>query len=400
MYIYMGHVNYEHTKPYEDWFWQKNRIDLKRGWVSNVNFDKKELVFTDNSRMNYDKLILATGSRPNFFDWKGQGLRRVQGLYSYQDLEQLQSYSDEISTAVIVGGGLIGIELAEMLNSKGKKVHFLVRESSFWNQVLPPDESELINRHIREHHIDLRLSTELEEILDDGHGNVKGILTKSGETIECEFVGITVGVQPNIKLFKNSPLETERGILVNEYLETNLPDVYAAGDCVQHLNPPPGRRALEQIWYTGRIMGETLAHNLTGDKRPYLPGVFFNSAKFLDIEYQTYGEVPATLPENSLSFCWQHSAHNKLVRINFDQETRAVLGVNTFGIRMRQEVWQTWIANKTSVDEVICSLKSANFEPEFFQRFEGEIIREFNRQFKTSHQPISSTKRLLALFNR
>ncbi|KPM49674.1 NAD(P)/FAD-dependent oxidoreductase [Jiulongibacter sediminis] len=398
MYIYMGHMNYEHTKPFEDWFWEKNKINLLNRHVEEVDFDHKNLRFSNGETFAYDKLILATGSSPNKFGWPGQDLRRVQGLYSYQDLEALQSYSDEIETAVIVGGGLIGIELAEMLKSKGKEVIFLVREASFWNMVLPKEESEMINQHILEHHIDLRLETEIAEILDDGQGNVKGVKLKDESIIDCQFVGLTVGVHPNISFLKDTKLATEKGILVNEFLETNIPDVYALGDCVQHQNPPPGRRPLEQIWYTGKIMGETIAKTILGDKTTYQPGVFYNSAKFLDIEYQTYGAVPATPEEGTEDFYWQSPVEHKLVRIHFKKDTKAVTGVNTFGIRMRQGIWQNWIEKETSVEEVLINLGKANFDPEFFKKHEQDIIEAYNEQYGASLKLKNKKTGLMAIF--
>ncbi len=144
MYVYMGHMKFEHIKPYEDWFWEKNRIELLRGYVSNVDHEKKELQIEDARILKYDKLILATGSKPNKFGWPGQDLHGVQGLYSKQDLDLLEINApnkEVCKRAVIVGGGLIGIELAEMLRSRDIPVTFLVREKSFWDGVLPDGES-------------------------------------------------------------------------------------------------------------------------------------------------------------------------------------------------------------------------------------------------------------------
>ncbi len=141
MYIYMGHMKYEHTKPYEDWFWKKNRIDLLFGHVKEVNANSNTLQFTNGQSIDYDKLILATGSIPNKFGWPGQELEGVSGMYSYQDLEYIEKYTKGIERGVIVGGGLIGIELAEMLRSRNIDVTFLVREESFWDNILPVEES-------------------------------------------------------------------------------------------------------------------------------------------------------------------------------------------------------------------------------------------------------------------
>ena len=95
MYIYMGHMRYEHTKPYEDWFWAKNRLELKKGWVRSIDFQSKTLEL-DQEVLNYDSLILATGSKPNKFGWPGQDLKGVQGLYSFQDLELMEKNTQSI----------------------------------------------------------------------------------------------------------------------------------------------------------------------------------------------------------------------------------------------------------------------------------------------------------------
>ena len=148
MYVYMGHMKFEHTQPYEDCFWKKNRMELKKGFVKNIDTNTKTLHFANDETLQYDKLIIATGSKPNKFGWPGQDLDGVIGMYHKQDLEQLEDYAPDnkvCKRAVIVGGGLIGIELAEMLDSRNIPVTFLVREASFWNGVLPKGESAMIN---------------------------------------------------------------------------------------------------------------------------------------------------------------------------------------------------------------------------------------------------------------
>lgn len=381
MYIYMGHMKYAHTKPYEDWFWEKNRIDLKQGWVSNVDFDNKKLVFQSGESLDYDKLILATGSASNKFDWKGQDLKGVQGLYSLQDLELMETNTENIAHAVIIGGGLIGVEMAEMLHSRHIPVTYLIREKHFWNNVLPTEEAQMINMHLTSRNIHLRPETELGEILDNGSGGVKGIKTKSGETIDCQFVGLTVGVHPNIDFLKNNNLETERGILVDDFLQTNIKDVFAIGDCAQLRAPLEHRRPIEAVWYAGRMMGETVASTIADKPTKYVPGIWFNSAKFFDIEYQTYGNVPARLPETEDSFYWEHSDRTKCLRVVFDRSSKAVKGITTFGIRQRHEVWDEWIRKEKTLKYVMQNLPKAHFDPEFFTRYESDIQSKYNADF-------------------
>lgn len=383
MYVYMGHMKFEHIKPYEDWFWEKNRIELVRGYVSEIRPKEKELLIEDARIIKFNKLVLATGSKPNKFGWPGQDLFGVQGLYSKQDLDLLEVNApnkEVCKRAVIVGGGLIGIELAEMLRSRNIAVSFLVREQNFWDGVLPEGEAKMINEHILDHHIDLRLATNLVEIIGSENGRVKAVKTDKGDIIDCNFVGLTTGVTPNISFLNNSGLDLGKGIKVNKYLETNLEDIYAIGDCAEQLEPEENRRAVEAVWYTGRMMGETLAQTLCGNKTAYKPGNWFNSAKFLDIEYQTYGWVNGlrNRKEYELHFHWRHLTEKICITLAYHRSTKKFLGINTFGIRMRHKVFDRWLNEERDLEYVVSHLRDANFDPEFYRQYEPEIIAKFN----------------------
>ncbi|MCG8331903.1 MAG: FAD-dependent oxidoreductase [Chitinophagales bacterium] len=386
MYVYMGHMRFEDIKPYEDWFWEKNRINLLNAYIQEVDFNKKSLTTSEGNQIAYDKLVLAVGSAPNKFGWPGQDLEGVRGLYSYQDLQYMESHSDGLERAVIVGGGLIGIEMAEMFHSRHIPVTFLVREQNYWNMVLPKEESSMVSRHIKEHGIDLRLSTELKEIIDDGTGKVSAVITSTGKRIDCGYVGLTAGVHPNTGFLKGSALEMQKGILVDDYLQTNMPDVYAIGDCAQLRTPRAGRRPIEAVWYTGRMMGETVAHNICGQEIAYDPGIWFNSAKFMDIEYQVYGDVKAHAPENHASIYWEHEDGKKSIRLIYDKETGAILGFNLMGVRYRHEVCEKWLAQATHIEEVLQNLGLANFDPEFYREYETQVVQLYNQQTGKSLQ--------------
>ncbi|NBG64810.1 NAD(P)/FAD-dependent oxidoreductase [Acidiluteibacter ferrifornacis] len=381
MYVFMGHMRYENIKPYEDEFWEKNRIDLIFGWVEKVDASASELKLADGSIVKYDELIIATGSVPNKFGWKGQDLIGVQGLYSWQDLELLEENVKRTERAVIVGGGLIGVELAEMLKTRNIEVTFLVREGRFWGGILPKEEGQLISDHIQSNGVNIEFNTELEEVIDDGKGQVKAIKTKDGRIIQCELLGLTVGVHPNVSFLKDSEIKINKGVLVDHFLRTNISNVYAIGDCAEFYRHPTDRKNIEQVWYTGKMMGETVAQTISGNETAYQPGVWFNSAKFFEIEYQTYGWVWNKPKENETVFCWQQKGKDRMVKLVFDKNTNALLGINTFGIRLRHEVCNAWIENRTSIDTVIQNFGGANFDPEFFAPFEQELLDQYNQQF-------------------
>ena len=380
MYIYMGHMKQEHTKPYEDFFWEKNRINLVQAHVQEIYSAENNIQLSDGTKLNYDFLVIATGSKSNKFGWPGQDLQGVQGLYSLQDLQTMEQHTKDIKHAVVVGGGLIGIETVEMLLSRNITVSFLIREKSFWDTILPKEESEMINKIILHHKVHLQLDTELKEIKSHNAAKVTSVITSKGEEINCGFVALTVGVSPNISFVNDSGVEIDRGILIDNNFRTNIENIFAIGDCAQFKTPLDGRNPLEQVWYTGKMHGETAAKNIVGITIDYQPGHWFNSAKFFDLEYQTYGLVSAQKEDNEDWFWWQDKKGEKGIRILWDKNTLAFKGINSFGIRIRHEICNDWLNDNTPVKTVVQQLRKANFDPEFFKGYEKEFAAAFNHQ--------------------
>ncbi|SFP83417.1 NAD(P)/FAD-dependent oxidoreductase [Hymenobacter arizonensis] len=399
MYVYMGHLRPQDIKPYEDWFWAENRLTLVHATATALNTVKNQLTLDNGTTLTYDHLLLATGSESKRYNWPGQDLAGVQGLYGLPDLEAMTRDTHGIGRGVVVGGGLIGVELAEMLHSRGIDPLVLVRDSRYWAGVLPPEEANLVDRQFEENHVPVRYNTELREILGDANGRVRAVVTTAGEEIACQWVGLATGVAPNLALATTSNVETDRGILVDEHLRTNVPNVYAAGDCAQHRQPGAGEVAIEQLWYTGRMQGETVAHTICGQPTPYRRGVWFNSAKFFNLEYQTYGQAPAGPTPGLDSFYWEHPSGRVALRIYFRAEApAAVVGFNNLGLRLRQAVCEQWIQQATPVATVMAHLGAANFDPEFFPQHERAIIAAFNQQFPQYSVTLKQKKGLFARF--
>jgi len=376
MYVYMGHMRYADTKPFPDSFWGEQRLELLRGWVTRIDLGSRRLELAGQPPLHWDKLLLATGARSNRFGWPGEELAGVQGLYGLADLRALHETCARARAAVIVGGGLIGVELAEMLRSRALAVTVLVREASYWRNALPAEESELVERAIRAHGVELRPATELARVLDDGAGRCAGVETTRGERIACELVGLTAGVRPNVALVAGTPVRVGRGVLVDRMLRTSVPDVFAAGDCAE-LERPDGTTLVQQLWYTGKLQGEHVADVMAGDERAYEPGLAYNSAKFFDLEFQTYGDVPATAgPGNSLY--WQDEGGRHALRIA--HVGGRVTGFNALGLRWRHAVAERWIAEGRPLAHVLAHLSEAHFDPELHRRHERALADAFARQ--------------------
>lgn len=365
MYIYMGDMEFEHTKPYEDWFWEKNKITLLSDYVENIYCGDKKLRLRKNGHIKYDILIIATGSQYNQLNCKGKNLKGVQGFYNLEDLDNLKRNTANNGKVIIVGGGLIGVEVAEMMYSANIPCEMIVREQSYWNNVLPAQESEMVKKHIYSHGIAVHYSSEISEIIDNGKGNVGGVITKSGQKIECSTVVFCIGVSPNIEMIKKTDVKCAHGIIVNEYFETSCKDVYAIGDCAEiHFNTDEVIH--ESVWYTGRKHGELVATNIGDAKIPYVKPIWYNSAKFFDIEYQVYGN-----PHKGESLYYEFPDGKRSIRISYEE--KHVTGFNLMGVRYNHNVCNEWLLNKTSIETVLSNLEYANFDPEFSEYAEQKI---------------------------
>jgi len=354
MYVYMGVLTQAQTRLYEERFWRENRIDRVVDRAVGLDVGRQRLVLRDGREVAYDRLLVATGSVPALPDWPGATFPGVQGLYHLSDLDRMEDATRGIERAVVVGGGLIGVELAEMLRTRGVGVTFLVREGRYLPRVFSEAESALVAEAVRQHGVDLRFGATVEAI--EGTSTVEAARTAAGERIEAGFVGVGTGVRPNVEWLADA-VETDGGVLVDAELRTSAEAVWAAGDCAQLRQPPMGVRAVEPIWYAGRLQGAVAGLGMAGRPRPYAPGVFFNSAKFFDLEWQVYGLTASPGDD------WEWTDGRRSLRIR--HADGGVVGVSALGVRLRQEVCARWIAERWPVARAVADLPAARFDAEF-----------------------------------
>ena len=138
------------------------------------------------------------------------------------------------------------------------------------------------------------------------------------------------------------------------------------------------------------MMGEVVAQTICGDTTKYEPGPWFNSAKFFDIEYQTYGQVSNELKSDEQDFYWEHADGVKAMHLIWDGNSNVFKGINVFGIRLRHECFDRWLREGRTIQYVLTHLSEANFDPEFFTRYEGEIASSFIAKYPTLKMAINA----------
>ncbi|WP_069649036.1 FAD-dependent oxidoreductase [Caloranaerobacter ferrireducens] len=275
----------------------KNINVLNNTLAEKIDRKEKKVIVTnlktnEKQEIPYDKLVLAVGSTPNVPPIKGIDLNNVFKLYHPYDAEKIKSLleSGKVKDAVIVGGGLIGLEVAEALTKQGVKVTVVEMMDKVLPKMLDTEMSMLLIKDMEKNKVDVLTSTKVLELEGDNEGNVKSVVTDKGK-IDAQLVLISVGVRPNIKLAEEAGLEISenRAIKVNEYLQTSDPDIYAGGDCVDNENIIYNRRLYTPLGDIANIHGRIIANNIYGKEEKFPGTVGTSICKVFDFNVASVG---------------------------------------------------------------------------------------------------------------
>jgi NAD(P)H-nitrite reductase large subunit len=223
-------------------------------------------------------------------DIPGGDLHGVVKLDNLEDTRKILSMIRRTKTAVVIGGGVLGIELVEGLGAQNVKVNYLLRGDWYWSNVLAEAESRMLERNLVHDGVTLHHRTEIVEILAK-KGKVSGVRTTGGDIIRCDMLAVGIGVKACIELAQAAGLKTDRGILANEYLQTSAPDIFAAGDVAQIFDPLSGRSSIDNLWYPGRKQGRVAALNMAGQNQMYQRTVATNVLRLAGVMTTIIGSI-------------------------------------------------------------------------------------------------------------
>lgn len=364
MYVLAGQLSLRDTEPYEPQLYERLRLEGVNRRVAGLDVAGRSLRFEDGGTLGYDRLLLAVGSRGRPAPWPGAQGPGVHHFVTKQDLEGLGAAVRKGGRAVVIGGGLIGVEVAEVLHHRGMHVDFLIREPWFFPVALDAAESRFVAAHIQAQGVSTHLGVGVRELVRDAGGRLQAVRTEAGE-LPCELVVVCIGVVPNTAFLAGSvPLSPQGAVETADDLSVpGCPGVFAAGDCA-NVTWHDGRRAPEQLWYTARDQGRIAAAAMLGDAVRYRRGTWYNSAKFFDIEYTTAGWVPpSTDPPDPELHTWyeEDPPASRRILVRGDR----VVGFNMLGRRWDHQVLLRWIHERRSLAFVRAHLHEAAFDAEF-----------------------------------
>ena len=261
------------------------KVNRVHAHVAQLDRDSQDLVLSDGNRMHYDRLLLATGALavpPTFPGGDLAGIVKLDGL---DDTRQILKSAKRGKPAVVVGGGITALELAEGLAARGMKVHYFLRGDRYWGDILDDDESRIVMERLRHEGVVLHTNTQVKQALG-AKGQLTGVETQAGETVPCQMLAVAIGVKPRVDLAARAGLVVDKGIVVNAFLQTSWPGIYAAGDCAQ-----VGTTPLDVLWPTAIDQGRVAGANLAGAEVKYVRGVACNVTMLTGLKVAILGAV-------------------------------------------------------------------------------------------------------------
>jgi len=273
---------------HDEGFYADNDIELLTGThVESLDLAAHEVTLQDGSRMPYSRLLLSTGAAPRRLPLPGADLPGVRYLRQKADSDALRAAILAASRVVVIGAGWIGSEVAASARQLDAEVAIVAPEAVPLERVLGPELGGVYRDLHAEHGVDLHLSTKIEAIVGDTAA--QGVRTTDGKVIEGDLVVVGVGVSPRDELARDAGLTLENGIVVDEFLRTSAPDVFAAGDVAATWNPRYKKRIRVEHWANALNQGQTAGHNMLGQDTAYTKLPYFYSDQYdLGMEYHGY----------------------------------------------------------------------------------------------------------------
>lgn len=322
----------------EKWYQTQNIQTLLHSKIEHIDTDNYTLHTTTGETIQYDKLLICTGAKNRKLLIDGTGKRGVYTIREMHEAEDFKAFIEDKTSIVNIGGGIQGLETAWSIFKEGKKVTIVEAAPRLMARQLDDKVSALLKNKIEEAGVDVHLNTSITQIL--GGDEVEGIVL-GNQTISCDSVIYSIGVVPNIDLTENTPIHTSKGIIVNERMETNIKDVYAAGD-VTELNGE-----VEGLWGPAMDQGKVAGKNMVSVVESYQKPTPFTMFNAFNLSLFSIGFIDESCCDTTII---EEDGAEKYTRV-FIKENKMV-GVISLGDIMASIPYKTAIESNVSLNGI------------------------------------------------
>jgi NAD(P)H-nitrite reductase large subunit len=289
-YYLAGDVSREMLFPATGAYFKRRNIHLLNAEAIHIDPSRHALHLKGGRILPYDRMLLSPGATAIQAEVSGVELEGVVKLDDLADADQIMRLVRRGGSAVVVGGGITALELVEGLAAQGMRVHYILRGDRYWSNVLDEKESRLVEQRLMKDGIVIHYNSQLLEIMGKKN-KVVGVRLQDQSEIPCTIVAIAIGIRPRKELAERSGLETKRGILVGQFMQTSAADIFAAGDAAELILPSHPEGLLESLWSPAQNQGRTAALNMVGLQTPYIRPVPLNVTRLAGLVTTLIGQL-------------------------------------------------------------------------------------------------------------
>ena len=248
-----------------DWYDERD-IDLRLNTlVTDVDPDAHTIETHEGDEIDYDKLLVAAGGTPNQLPVENSDAEGVHHFWTFQDARRIREHAEEADTGVVVGAGLLGIDLAAICGGQDVDAKYLMRGNRWWRYALSEEGAEIIHEGLREKGVEPVFESGADHFETDDDGEVVATVDGNGERHESDFVGVAIGLDFNVEILQDTDATIENGVHVDEYMRTDVDDIYAAGDITQYYDTILDERAQNGSWGSAKQQGALAGKTMLAD---------------------------------------------------------------------------------------------------------------------------------------
>jgi NAD(P)H-nitrite reductase large subunit len=352
----------ETMKYRNDQFWSNNNVQTLTGRTAiKLDCTKKQVTLDGGDRIHYEKLLIATGGKPFIPRIEGGDKDGVFTFTEFSSAKDIETKLEQSKNAVVIGGGLIGVSAAEALIKRGVKVNLVELKENILNLILDKTASEMAEKVLTKAGVTVITGQTVKRILGkyNNEAEVGGVVMTDGKEIPCDLVVIAIGVIPRTELVKQTPVIVNRGIVVDRFMRTNIPDVYACGDVAEAHDFLMNRNRLLPLWPLAHLGGQVAGYNMAGKQVEYEGGTVMSSLKYFDLPIIAVGTLNPEKPDDyevMVELKPEKTVYKKILL-----KDDAILGFIFLGDLEKAGIFLRLLKNHTDVSEIKEQFLSEDF---------------------------------------
>jgi NADPH-dependent 2,4-dienoyl-CoA reductase/sulfur reductase-like enzyme/pSer/pThr/pTyr-binding forkhead associated (FHA) protein len=362
----IGELREEHLFSVPPTFFDLHRIRRTMARVVGIDGRDRVVHLGAGDPVSYDRLLVASGSSPVQPSVSGGDVAGVMTMRTLQDARSVLDILGRLRRAVVVGGGPLGLEWAQGLHARGIPATYLVRGRSLLESTLDPTASDLLLSRLRAAGVDVRTEEEVEEAVADRNGRLAAVrLRNAGERLKCQLLGAAIGVRPNVLFLTGSGIAVDRGVTVDDRMQTSVNAIYAAGDVAEVFDEALGARRSIGLWEVAGLQARVAARNMAGGDEPYRLGAVYHATRLFDLDFAAVGDQSAR-PADDVRIDFPRGkgriAYRKLILRDGVVAGACMLGSRSERVRLRGRALQRLATERVDVTSVADRLLDSAFD--------------------------------------